>query len=411
MRHTALSTLTLALLTSAFATSTPVSYNGVRATLDTQQRGGVTLVDAEAFVKTFKLSLNVKTLPKPQTINGRTYVDVNVLASALKTNVAVSQGVLVYSQNQTPVVKGTAQLDGNAAKIGQTFTVGKANPMNFTLRSAEFSLSRMTFGDFTLIPTRDQKLLVLRYTIQNPQNRDLFFRGDQLRMLAVDASDVNHELEGLAVREGQTASLELSLKPAQKIDVVSAILVPARGPIPKLIIEPRGDDTPAVLRYDLRGAVKPLPAAFTPSNDGATAPAVIPAALNAVLPLGYFDVALKSVAYTKDNLTSSVTLEDGQQFAVVTAVLKNASTSERGYRGDTLIVEATLASGERVKFDGYMISGSRNVDAEGDLRPGEQTTVRLVGVIPEDVKLSSVTVSENVSAIDAPTHAFNVAVK
>lgn len=70
----------------------------------------------------------------------------------------------------TRVVQGTTQLAGDVGVIGKAFTIGKnENAINFTLTSAEFSVSRVTVGEDVYTPKADEKLLVLRYTVHNPQ--------------------------------------------------------------------------------------------------------------------------------------------------------------------------------------------------------------------------------------------------
>ena len=39
-----------------------------------------------------------------------------------------------------PVVLGTTQLPGEFGKLGTTYTIGKRNPINFTLKSADYSV-------------------------------------------------------------------------------------------------------------------------------------------------------------------------------------------------------------------------------------------------------------------------------
>ncbi|SMB78247.1 hypothetical protein [Deinococcus hopiensis] len=68
-----------------------------------------------------------------------------------------------------PVVQGTKQLDGQNARLGQTFTLGKQSPLNFTLNSAEYSTDRVVIGSEIYYAKADEKLLVLRDTVQNPQ--------------------------------------------------------------------------------------------------------------------------------------------------------------------------------------------------------------------------------------------------
>src|SRR5579871_6690364 len=66
-------------------------------------------------------------------------------------------------------VQGTAQLAGENGKIGVTYTLGKSSPYNFTLLDARYSASRVVIGGDTAMPKADEKLLVVDFTVQNPQ--------------------------------------------------------------------------------------------------------------------------------------------------------------------------------------------------------------------------------------------------
>ncbi|PNA17263.1 hypothetical protein C1X78_26055, partial [Pseudomonas sp. MPR-R1B] len=73
---------------------------------------------------------------------------------------------------QKPIVLGTQQLPGEFGKFGTTYTIGKQNPLNFTLVSATYRADRFIGADFTgnrfaWVPDASQKLLVIEYSVQN----------------------------------------------------------------------------------------------------------------------------------------------------------------------------------------------------------------------------------------------------
>src|SRR4051794_31520218 len=63
-------------------------------------------------------------------------------------------------------VRGVTPLVGDVGQLGVTYTLPDS-PWNFTLKSAEFSIGRVIIGGTVYAPQADQKLLVLRYTVQN----------------------------------------------------------------------------------------------------------------------------------------------------------------------------------------------------------------------------------------------------
>src|SRR5689334_6242046 len=71
-----------------------------------------------------------------------------------------------------PVVLGTKQLPGDFGQFGTTYTIGKTRPVNFTLRSAEYTTTPFYVGNNTWVPKADEKLLVLHYTVHNPVARE-----------------------------------------------------------------------------------------------------------------------------------------------------------------------------------------------------------------------------------------------
>ena len=86
---------------------------------------------------------------------------------------------------------GTEQLKGEYGLIGHTYTLGKTNPWNITLKSAEYSVSIVRSGDQAICPNREQKLLILHLTMHNPQKSLALLRFDTIHFTAVDANDKN----------------------------------------------------------------------------------------------------------------------------------------------------------------------------------------------------------------------------
>ena len=137
----------------------------------------------------------------------------------------------------------------------------------------------------------------------------------------VDATNANREYSQNIGQEADSLALgTMSLKPAQKVDLYTYIVVAAGGEIPKLIVK-RGDGP--VLRYDLRGKVKALPAPFADPSDstGSTALKEVPAQMAAYAPTGVFDVKVESATYT-DATYADHEPEEGTRHLLVTVAIK-----------------------------------------------------------------------------------------
>jgi hypothetical protein len=298
-----------------------------------------------------------------------------------------------------PVVLGTTQLPGDFGKIGTTYTIGAREPINFTLKSAEYSVTPRTFGQNTYVPKADQKLLVLHYTVHNPVPREQGYDWSDIRFTAVDARDTNHDGIQAVVRDGESLPLSIALKPAQKLDVVAAILVPAEGVVPKLIVE-REKGAP-VIRYDLRGKVKPLPAPIADPADasGATARKEVPTPAGQFVPTGVFDTRLDEVAYTDQSLFKREPGK-GNRWITATFTIKNRTNRPQRYYWADFLPDLRDADGEKAKYTQALLKATRDELAQDDLAPGEETRIRFFFPLPNNVAGKTLKLAHG-GAIDA----------
>jgi hypothetical protein len=298
----------------------------------------------------------------------------------------------VFAQGKKPAakpptktgVKSATQMAGDNGQIGQNYMIGgKGDELVFTLTGAEYIVSRVQVGvdnPDQAIPKGDEKVLLLRYSVQNPQKSDIDFNRESFVITAVDAKDINH-VASFVGRQGTNEPVGLQLKPAQKLDVFTAITVPATGPVPKLIIQ-RGSGTP-VLRYDLKGKVKPLAAPFADPKDasGATARPEVTGAIGTFYPIQSFDARLDGTGYTTGPIEGQE-VEEGKRFFTATITLKNPTISPLEYAAGALKAELILASGEKVEVSATLLRANRDEPASGTLKTGETVTVRLFAQIP-----------------------------
>jgi len=289
-------------------------------------------------------------------------------------------------------VKGTTQLAGEWAVFGTTYTLGKSDPWNITMKSAEYTIEPILIGERIYIPNADQKLLVLHYNMHNPQKGEALLRFDTLAMTAVDAKDQNWEYIRELGAEKTKERVQVELKPAQKLDVYTAVLVPAAGVMPKLIVKSY-DET--VLRYDLRGKVKGMSAPFADPNDnsGATALQSIPAQVGTSYPLGNFDLKLESASFS-DKPVGDQELEEGARNLVLICSAKNRSKDKSLLRFDTFNCKLTDADGVEVEWNQNMYSASRDATIQTDVEPGQEIRFRYACPVPKDVKLKSLSIRE-----------------
>jgi hypothetical protein len=298
-----------------------------------------------------------------------------------------------------PIVLGTEQLPGDFGQFGQTYTIGKFSPINFTLKSAEYSVLPVTMGRNTYAAKVDEKILLLHYVVHNPLPKEQSYDWSSIRFTVVDAKDQNHEFITCVGREGTTEPVSMSLKPAQKLDVYAAIIVPAEGVTPKLMVE-REKGAP-VVRYDLRGKVAPLAAPYADAADttGMTAAPAIPAKAGQFYATGAFEMRLDSVSYTNEPLLRR---DPGKGNRWVTAVftIKNRTNGQQRIYWADFLPELKDADGEKAKYTQALLKATRDEVASGELAPGEEARIRFFFAVPSNVDAKTLKLSEGL-VVDA----------
>jgi hypothetical protein len=371
--------------------------------------GAIVLVVGVAFAqKSFQVFVNGKATSKPAIRQGNeTYIPLSTLVAAgvpIKTSGSRIE-ITLSAGNATDAVAGTAQLVGGAGELGKTYTIGTRSPLNFTLKSAEFSVKRLDIGSSRFEPEISEKLLILRFTVQNPQKNDLEFSTFNLRFTAVDSKDVNASPEpygsAYIAREGEFAPLKVRLKPAQKIDAYAVLTVSSAGVIPKLIVQSSGsNDQAPVVRYDLSKKVKPLPAPYNDASDpsGATALASITAKPGVFVPMRFSSVRLDSVAFA-DSFDKRAA-PDGKRWLVANLTIKHdavAGSADLELGDCSFAVLFTASDGEtdsQQRCGLSLYKGAREERMRTRMAPGSEVAFRMVFAVPPDVSGKSLAITE-----------------
>src|ERR687890_139687 len=95
---------------------------------------------------------NVKNIALP--ILGLTYLCGAALAAPAKKPAAKKPAPTAAKKPAAggPIVLGTTQLPGDFGQLGTTYTIGKDTPINFTLRSAEYTVAPFVLGNNVWVP-------------------------------------------------------------------------------------------------------------------------------------------------------------------------------------------------------------------------------------------------------------------
>ncbi len=292
-------------------------------------------------------------------------------------------------------VAGTTQLPGDNGKLGTTYTLGPipADAVNFTLLKAEFAVGPVTIGEQVITAKKDQKLLVLHYTLHNPSQNPLHAGWETVSMTAVDAQDTNHPWAEVASRTGTTERLDFDLKPAQKVEATTVIVVPAKGVVPKLICQ-RNDAKP-VLRYDMRSIVAPLPELWRDPADsaGATVRTSTPGTIGTGYTTGLWNFTITKVERGATP-PEGIELEDGESIQWVHATLTNVTTAEQYLSWSTIQPSWEDNEGVEIEYNENILRSSRDERVDNNIAPGKSLNVRYYTKVPKGGSISKVKFTE-----------------
>ena len=294
---------------------------------------------------------------------------------------------------------GTSQLPGQWCDFGKTYTLGKANAINLTLTSAEYTIHAVSVGDRFFWPQERQKLLVLHYTLHNPLPAERRVDHTTIDWTAVDANDQNKNQEYLSVGVQSTGKqLNQVMKPAQKIQVYAIIRVISQGEIPKLMAANHEDTKAPIARYDLRGKVKPLEPPYADPNDktGATMVKEVPGVIGTFYTTGIFDSKVDAVDFANPPLDDEG-YESGNVYVIVTLEFKLIAEGSSGLTGSgaptsDMVLKDVDGISYQYKYGPMPVSSTRHFSPI--INQGDSLKFRVAFSVPKGVGLKSLTLKE-----------------
>jgi hypothetical protein len=299
------------------------------------------------------------------------------------------------------VILGTTQLAGDTGEMGKTYTLGKETPWNITMNSAEYVVGHLRIGENVYTPDDTQKMLVMHYTVHNPNKAEALMRYDTFGITAVDPKNTNWESIGDIGAKDSGESVSVSMKPAQKMEVCTAIMVPAAGPVSKVIFK---SSDQLVVRYYPDQIVKgvnifPVTHLDAPYKDpadptGVTALAKVPATTGVYYPYSEFDLKVDSAALSTKPI-KDVEVEEGQKFLIVNLTAKNILKREGLLRFDTFQPKLTDGDGIELEWGGDTLAPSRDVSIDTNLAIDQEMKFRYYFKVPSDATLGNLTITRN----------------
>ncbi|WP_425147254.1 hypothetical protein [Deinococcus sp.] len=285
-----------------------------------------------------------------------------------------------------PVVQGTQQLAGGVATVGKTYTLflGTTDAINYTIRKAEYSVGHFYKGNDDDIAPVGYKALILHLTIQNPQKQERSISGGSIRFTGVDSKNQSVSGDGPWFDEATHSDVSLSLKPGQKIEVYTRIVLAADVSLPKLIVDDAGGK---VWRYDLKGQVTPLSAPFADPavKDGSAALDEVPGKAGVFYP-AVLDFRVDKVD-VPTTVPEGMDVGSDQKVVVVYLTVHNANLVPQSMAaGPAYSFAASLLDQDGIGADyQHLYLGTRDRELGGDLPAGKDASVRVLFAVGKDV--------------------------
>lgn len=293
------------------------------------------------------------------------------------------------STRQTPATRpvlGTAQLPGDNGKLNQAYTMGEQNKLNIVLTGVRYSKSRWICDDSTNAPDRDHKLMIVSFQIQNPNKEITNFNDSSMKFTAIDQEGENHEGISRVIQKSGAKDLNIDLKPAQRIDCETAILIPAKGVVPKLMVAHRSGG--AVLRYDLHHVITPLEKPY--SENGTDALDSFAGETGTYYTLLDTDVKYLSTAFQERQLGNN-TCDPNKEIYMLTKMTFKMQTPGRGF----MRFEAEAVDEDGDRYPGVSIRKASTEDHMSSYaESGQETNGRVAFVVPKGVKIAKVRICE-----------------
>jgi hypothetical protein len=188
--------------------------------------------------------------------------------------------------------------------------------------------------------------------------------------------------------------LDLFLKPAQTVSIYTAMSVPAKGKVVKLMVRPRNEEGARVLRYGLTDKVTPLQPPFAdPAHpSGATALQTIPAQAGISYPMANLCVSVEKLETTAAALQDDAPPEGGF-FLVTTLVIRNATATDQHVLADTIQPVLTSTDGAELKYQDMLTAGGKDRFIQF-LRPFAEARMRIYFAVPQGATPRSLTIKE-----------------
>jgi hypothetical protein len=239
-------------------------------------------------------------------------------------------------------------------------------------------LLRVSTKRFTFLADKDEKLLLVRYSVKNPQQRVAQLGHDSFVFQAIDQEGTAYDyvLEAFQVNSGDFAIG--TLQPGMDAQLYTVIQLPAKATVAALRVVDQGTQ----ITVPLEGKVRPLVGPFA-SERGNAATDTATVAFGQFASLGAFDVLAERMALLPAGFPG---LEGDPERKVwsLTVVFRNPNHCEQVVSSMNYEPVVYDATGEPLDFAQLLVRVASHEVLETRVRPGGEMRGRFLFLGPKD---------------------------
>lgn len=310
-----------------------------------------------------------------------------VNTTSTNDNNSTQQTSNTTSEQTTDAIPATGE-----CKIGQKYSIGTKNPLNIVVNSLEYTVGRVKVANRYMRPAREEKLLLLHYSLQNPSNVDVRVGQGSIDWMAIDSNNVSRLKNSVCVENTGDSLNQNILPPGKTIDCYTFFRMPSKGIASILTMAPYAEKSDAY--YDIREAVAKIPEPYVDSSDssGSTPLMSVPGKIGTAYMVGDYDLTVNSVNKSTMAIAGRSELPSDLVYVLVAVDIKGYTEDAYHFSGDNIVIKDN--NGQTFSRLGTI---SMNSNEFIDIKPvpGEILKCRMVYRVPKKAIIKTVTMIED----------------
>ena len=286
------------------------------------------------------------------------------------------------------------------AHVGEAVTINsESGALKLTVDKLELQGDRFRIGNTdSEVPSGTEKLLIIHYTLVNPNPTDVAISGKTVRFTALDAERKPHADVADAIVEGDTDIFDGPVKAGDKVNLVKVVHIPSRGPVAALLASP-GPTGTSEMHVDVSGHVDKLPAPYVDPQDanGFTALPTVAAKTGTTYQVGDCDLTMTDAQYSSDallNFNGEAEPDSEHIYALFTFEVTCQKQSGISFGFDDFNPSLNTIDGLQVDpANAPLLNGKLNLAFESDLQYNDDRHFRVYFLISKHDAMVSLTIS------------------